>query len=188
MKRKLVFGVGVNDADYIVSPRINGKQSTMCPFYRTWKHMLERCYRKATQDKYLTYRGCEVCDEWLTFSNFKSWMGSQNWKKQYLDKDFLGDGKTYSPETCCFVPRWLNNLFTDSLAKRGPYPIGVSYHKRIKLFSSCVRCNGVLQHLGYFDTPEKAHQVYLKAKRKYVENKMKDYPDQKIREAVLNQL
>ena len=50
--RKLVFGVGINDADYAVTEyettEVNGvrKQKFVwgCPYYLTWKGMLRRCY------------------------------------------------------------------------------------------------------------------------------------------------
>lgn len=44
---KLVYGVGVNDADYVVSPIISGKRH-ICPFSIKWKDMLARCYSEKT--------------------------------------------------------------------------------------------------------------------------------------------
>ena len=35
--KKLVCGVGNNDADYAVNPRINGKRG-MCPAYQAWRN------------------------------------------------------------------------------------------------------------------------------------------------------
>lgn len=67
---RLVFGVGINDADYAVQPKINGVQ-VCCLFYRKWKNMLERCYYPKELVKHPTYQGCVVCDEWIYFSNFK---------------------------------------------------------------------------------------------------------------------
>lgn len=43
---------------------------------------------------------------------------------------------------------------------------GVYYAERNKWRAS-IRINGKLKHLGYFDTPEKAYEAYLDAKRKY---------------------
>ena len=89
--KQLVFGIGINDADYLVSPIINGKQ-IRCPFYQTWRNMLARCY----SNKYIvynpTYLGTTVCDQWRHFSVFKLWMQSQDWTDKEFDKDFLGDG------------------------------------------------------------------------------------------------
>ena len=43
-----------------------------------------------------------------------------------LDKDILVKGnKIYSPDTCCFVPKEVNTVFTKRQSKRGDYPIGV---------------------------------------------------------------
>ena len=77
-KSKLVSGVGINDADYEVQKYtvVSGKRKRIwiCPYYITWTHMLQRCYSEKSQLKHPTYKGCTVCDEWLIFSNFKTWM------------------------------------------------------------------------------------------------------------------
>ena len=79
--KKLVYGIGINDADYAVTEwetiEVNGKRKKKlvwgCPYYRTWKDMLRRCYSTKFQETNPTYIGCSVSDEWLTFSVFKSW-------------------------------------------------------------------------------------------------------------------
>lgn len=44
-KRSMICGVGINDADYPVNPRINGTEERIeCPFYNRWRYMLTRCY------------------------------------------------------------------------------------------------------------------------------------------------
>ena len=102
---KLVWGVGINDADYSVCPRVDGIHIN-CIYYQTWQSMLERCYSSKYQAKHPTYKSCTVCEEWLHFSNFRSWMVGQNHKGKFLDKDILELGnKIYSPETCIFVTR-----------------------------------------------------------------------------------
>ena len=40
-QRKLVYGVGVNDAWYKTYIQVDGKQ-VVCPYYRKWKDMLKR--------------------------------------------------------------------------------------------------------------------------------------------------
>lgn len=181
---KLVFGIGINDANYAVYPTIDGKQ-VMCPFYQTWMNMLIRCYSSKCHKKYPTYADCEVCEEWKTFSNFRRWMVAQDWEGKQLDKDLLGD-KLYSPETCAFVPGWLNSLFTDRGRARGPYPIGVSKLKN--RFRANLTVNGKQKHLGYFDTPGEAHSAYLEAKRGHVHELMANYPDQRVKQAVLEKV
>jgi len=180
----MIYGVGINDADYIVGPKINSKQ-VWCPYYRIWKSMLERCYSEKYHKLRPTYIGCEVCSEWQLFSKFRLWMETQDWAGKQLDKDLLGD-KLYSPETCCFVPGWLNNLFIDCGRARGKYPIGVYHHSN--KFRAQIRINGKRKYLGLFSTPEEAHSAYLKAKKRHVYNFMKDYPDQRVKEAVLRKV
>lgn len=108
--RKPVYGHGVNDADYVIERRINGKR-VGCPIYRTWANMLERCYSDKFHVRQSTYIGCEVCDEWLTFSNFKRWMMVQDWQGKQLDKDIRVKGnKIYSPNTCLFVTKAENTI------------------------------------------------------------------------------
>jgi len=165
---KLVHGAGINDADYAVAGKNHrtGKQ-WMCPYYNKWKGMLRRCYSKKYQEKYPTYEGCSVCEDWLIFSNFKSWMESQNWEGKDLDKDLLFEGnKVYSPDKCVFVSSVLNAFVTDSGRARGKYMIGVIFHKRDKNFQS--QCNNPItkshDYLGFFTSELEAHLKWKKRK------------------------
>lgn len=173
---RLVYGIGINDADYITQKKeyyldSNGKkkrrQVWFCPFYNTWTNLLERCYSTKSQKRNPTYEGCYVCDEWLTFSNFKSWMEQQDWKGKHLDKDLLVEGnKLYSLETCVFVAPIVNTFILDSQAKRGEYPIGCSWHKNSKSFRAY--CSNPftkrLESLGYYKSPADAHLSWKKRK------------------------
>lgn len=188
-KGRLVYGMGINDADYPVfhiNKDDNGCTSRgFCPFYKRWSDMLRRCY----SNKYPSYVGCEVCDEWLVFSNFKSWMETQDWEGKDLDKDLLIEGnKVYSPDTCVFIHPSINNFLINNGASRGLYPIGVSTaNGRFK-----AECNNPLkgkkEYLGYYDTPEEAHQVYLEYKSKLaVQIANSDYvTDERVKQALLN--
>lgn len=109
--KKMLFGVGINDADYPVTTNKDGK-SVSCPFFSKWSWMLYRCYDPVTLNNNPRYRGCFVCDEWLTFSNFKKWMEAQEWEGMELDKDIIIEGnKTYCPEACAFVHLRTNRFF-----------------------------------------------------------------------------
>lgn len=100
-KARNVFGVGYKDGR--VSPR-------GCKVYRVWSAMLKRCYDRSGPD-YVRYgaRGVRVCPRWHSLANFAAdiqelegyglWVSGRG----QLDKDKLGDGLLYSPETCCFV-------------------------------------------------------------------------------------
>jgi hypothetical protein len=163
----LVQGVGLNDADYPVKPTINGK-AVICPFYRTWQNMLERCYSDKFKERQPTYRGCSVHPDWLVFSAFKKWMLSKDWQGKQLDKDILFVGnKVYSPETCVFVSAAINKFLTDRVNHRGEFPIGVSYDKARGKFQT--HCSNPFtkkyEHLGRFTCPDLAHEAWRKRKR-----------------------
>lgn len=167
--RKLVFGIGINDAEYMVCPRINGKK-VMCPYYKVWQSMLMRGYCKKYQEKHPTYIGCSVNKDWLIFSVFKLWMKTQEWKGMQLDKDIIRlDNKEYGPETCAFVSAAINNLLTNHAARRGKYPQGVSWYERDEKYQSQCRVGGKKKHLGYFSTINEAEIAYLKLKSVLVE-------------------
>ena len=162
----LVYGVGINDANYKVKPVVNGKRA-YCKFYDTWVHMLARCYSQKCQNKQPTYIGCSVCDEWLTFSNFKRWMESQDWEGKEIDKDLLFVGnRVYSPETCCFVSSTTNTFILHSLASKGSLPIGVYFNKPSKKYlAQC--CNPITkknENLGRFLCQNEAHKAWKKRK------------------------
>jgi hypothetical protein len=168
VKRKPVHGVGINDADYLVAPRVNGG-ILMCPYYSAWTGMLDRCYRVDEHKRHPTYIGCSVVKEWHTFSVFRAWMQQQDWQGKELDKDILVPGnKVYSPSTCYFVTRAMNILLNDRRAARGDWPRGVYLIKETNKFRAHISCFGKWKHLGVFDTPEKAETAYKKGKSDYI--------------------
>ena len=128
-QRGLVQGVGVNDAPYCTQPRIYGKQ-VRCPAYRAWTGILTRAYSDKYHAKRPTYSGVTVCEDWHSFMSFRHWWLENQVDGWELDKDILYDDVVYSPETCIFVPSWLNSFTTDSGSSRGELPIGVDFHKQ----------------------------------------------------------
>lgn len=166
MNSKLLYYVGINDADYYVTRRENGKL-VLCPFYRTWKSMLQRCYDSKYHSNRPTYLECSVVEEWYLFSTFKEWMEKQDWKDKQLDKDLLVPGnKVYGPDTCCFVSSRLNSLFLDCGTSRGECSLGV--YKYDDKFRAMISDNGVRKHIGYFDTDEEAHNAWRLAKNSII--------------------
>lgn len=169
--RKKLCGVGVNDADYRtrICETVNGRSKEVwrCPFLRTWSNMIARCYSAGYSARHPSYQDCCVCGEWLTFSNFKAWMETQDWEGKQLDKDILVPGnKLYSPETCVFVSGDLNLFLVARDAARGRYPLGVYLERRRNKFQ--VKCNnpfiGEYEHLGRFSTLEEAHEAWRQRK------------------------
>ena len=165
-QRKKAYGVGVNDADYMTQYRDENGKEVRCPYYSRWRDMLKRCYCTKRLEKYPTYKGCSVYEEWLTFSNFRKWMETQDWEGKQLDKDLLVRGnKVYSPDTCVFVSGSLNALTIDSGATRGEYPQGVNWSEKEQGYvARCSTGDGKRKYLGRFKTVDAAEAAYCNHK------------------------
>ena len=173
---KLIYGVGVNDLSYRTQvweelPKNGGKRILKsvfrCKYYTVWIGMLKRCYSKKYLEINPSYIGTSVCSKWLYATEFKKWMDQQDWHGKCLDKDIIVPGsKLYSPETCAFVLNATNLFVTARDASRGDYPIGVCLCKRTGKYQA--RCGnpftGKKESLGYFSTPEEAHECWRKRK------------------------
>lgn len=188
MSGRLIQGVGTNDADYAVVKKkslgyVNGvyKQELIweCHFYRKWRSMLTRCY----SNLYPSYKGCSVCNEWLTFSNFKSWMEQQDWEGKELDKDLLIEGnKVYSPETCLFIDAEVNLFLKDVKRSKG-------YEKLPNgRFSARIKENNKDVRLGVFDTETQAKEAYLRAKNERLKQLVDKQTDHRVIVSLLKRL
>lgn len=144
-------------------------------YYKTWRSMLDRTLGSVYKNKYPTYKGCVVCDEWLTLSNFKAWFESAEngyIEGYHLDKDILVKGnKVYSPQTCCFVPHEINTLF--SRKTNGSLPIGVN--RSGDFFTASMSINYRKKHIGYYPTIEEAFYAYKDAKERYIKEIAEKY-------------
>jgi len=191
MVKKLVCGVGVNDSDdsLSITRKINGKRIVVwqCPFYSRWLYMLQRCYSLSFQKRRPTYIGCSVCDEWLTFSNFKAWMENQDWNGKDLDKDLLVAGnKVYSQETCAFVDNATNSFLGDKKNINGLL-IGVSIFKRDSSYKAQIQnpFTNKNEHIGYFSTELAAHLAWRKRKNELSCQLAELQADVRVRQALL---
>lgn len=170
IKKNGVCGVATNDADYVTSVEetlSDGKRKQIwgCPIYDVWRHMIMRGYSQKCKDARPTYQNVIVCDEWHLFSNFRNWWIENNVRNWQLDKDILHKGNlAYSPESCVYVPNYINILLIDRAAARGEFPLGVSFHKRSNRFQSLVWLNGKRKYLGLFTSPQEAHRAWQVAK------------------------
>ena len=161
-------------------------------FYRAWNRVLERAYSEKWLITHPYYAGTTVCEEQHNFQNFAEWCDGQEFfntiddkgKKYALDKDILVKGnKTYSPETCCFVPAELNSLLIRANKVRDILPVGVSFYKKTGKFLASGSFYGKAQHIGYYNTPEEAFQAYKEAKESYIKEvaeKWKDRIEDKV--------
>ena len=196
-KNKLVYGVGINDADYRVQEKItvvdeDGKKKQklvwICPFYEKWKPMLRRCYSAKYQEVRPTYKGCSVSEDWLRFSTFKAWMAAQDWEGMEIDKDILfPNNKIYSPETCVFINHKINVFLTESNASRGQWMIGVYWHKVANKFTAmCNDGTGKRKYLGLFDTEIQAHRAWLRYKQELALKLASEQTDPRVAKALID--
>lgn len=158
-----IYGIAVNDLD--IPTREKG---TRTKSYVAWRSMIDRCYGEKRKKSSPTYRNCSVCDEWLTFSNFKKWFDEHYVEGWQLDKDIISKGnRVYSPEKCCFVPPEINYLFLRRQNHRGKYPIGVRLENG-KKFLAFITKFGTPTYLGRYNTMEDAFMTYKNAKEAYI--------------------
>ncbi|TKW65206.1 MAG: hypothetical protein DI616_15880 [Paracoccus denitrificans] len=187
--KKPVYGVGINDADYVTTyVDANGK-TVHCPYFAKWKSMLRRCYDPVYKAKRPTYEDCTVAPEWLTFSNFRKWMIQQDWVDKHLDKDLLVQGnKHYGPDTCVFVSGAINNLMCLRENRRGDLPLGVTKMgvNGCTYYVAACSMYGKQKRLGYFKTPEEAHAAYVVAKQAHIQELAGKEADPRIKKALLS--
>lgn len=175
MKKKM-FNVGVFDG-----------YNKRCDCYSHWSNMLRRCYDDDILEKRPYYKGCKVCDEWHTYSNFKKWFDVHGVKGWHLDKDVLSKGnRLYSPNTCCFVPPQINSLLVNRRNFRGKYKIGVHKSKNGRFLAFCSVDSKEVK-IGVFDTEIQAFDAYKNFKEKNIKrvaDKWKDQLEPKVYEAL----
>ena len=165
-QRKPLYGVGVNDANYVTTTTVDGVR-LWDPAYRSWFNMMRRAYNRKYHAEHPTYSDVTVCKDWHSFSAFRNWW-LNNYREGFsLDKDLLAVGnREYSPGACIYIPQWLNKFTVDSGASRGELPIGVCLDRFCgKYKSECSNpITGKRHNLGRFNTPEAAHDAWLNYK------------------------
>ena len=191
---KKVYGIGyLGEGKYKTIE--NGKLTRV---YKTWNSMLQRCYNEKCQEKNPTYIDCKVTEEWLNFQNFAEWYYNNYYEiegeRMCLDKDILvKHNKIYSPDTCIFVPKKINSLFTKSDKTRGDSVIGTTpkngkYEVQCQIFNPKIG-KSKQEYLGLYDTQEKAFQVYKEFKEKNIKEVADYYKiqiPQKLYDAMYN--
>lgn len=188
---RLVYGVGINDADYLVTIEdiVDGKRKVIwrCPFYSRWMNMFERCYSLKFHIRRPTYSDCSVAKDWHKFSSFKRWMEKQDWEGKQLDKDLLFPGnKIYGPDTCIFIDNSVNNFLLERGAARGDLPLGVHFNKKKNKFqATCSSVLGKRKNLGYFETAKEAHKAWLDFKFEQAKILASLQVDQRVAKALL---
>lgn len=158
MRSKIVSKIGINDYPSNVS--IKGLH---LPFYSCWSAMLKRVVKTRGYSKNTT-----ICEDWKSLSNFKIWFDANYVEGFELDKDLLVPGNQhYSPDCCCFVSGYINNLIKGSRVNEGEYPQGVN-KKREGVFCAQMRKNGKRVHIGYYRSVQAASVAYQNARAAHV--------------------
>lgn len=169
-KKGLIRGIAINDTCFTKS----------CKAVQCWYDLLKRCFPKSEYEKKQcqSYKGVKFYKPWLRFSNFKTWFDKNYIKGYDLDKDLLSNGsKEYSPSTCCFIPRALNNLLqteSKSSQKEGHKRF---FNKSKGIYEPKVCVNGKTKSLGKCYSEKDAIEVYKKEKKKLIDKTAKDFFD-----------
>ena len=146
-----------------------------------WQNMLKRSYTDYYATSHPTYLNCEVCDEWLNFQNFHKWylenIYSFDDQVMCLDKDIIiKNNKLYSPDTCIFVPQFINKIFTKRDNDRGDCPIGVHRSSDKNKYVACcsvfdrVKNESKRLNIGEFDNMYDAFVRYKEFKENYIQS------------------
>ena len=154
---------GINDLEFSAQPKIDNKQLRH-PGYISWSDMLKRSHDYNLYE-YPSYKNVVCSEEWIYLSNYLLWFknSNRNSTNTNLDKDLLvSENLVYSKETCLFVPTEINSFLVTGNSLRRDQPLGVD------LIQGCYRSrisNGKSnKQLGYFKSPEEAHQAWQSAK------------------------
>lgn len=191
-KNNLVYGVGVNDADYIVKPGNMGAR-TYCKYYSDWMSMLQRGYSSLWKDKYSSYENVSVIKSWHTFTTFKDWATSYEEKFKidiklyHLDKDLITiQNTTYGPEHCAYVDSPTNKCIGVSKVKSGDLPFGVYFEKCSGKYKAQIRDYSKNQtNLGRYTNSRDAHRAWQISKHKVLKDIANKQFDHRVRDGIL---
>jgi hypothetical protein len=167
------------------------KESVSRNCINSWTNMLSRAYNKKVLEVRPNYKDVTVCEEWHNFQNFAKWYKNnynlETMKGWQLDKDILVKGnKIYSPDTCCFVPQEINQIFT---LKSKKSECATSVYKQGNRYVACIRKNSIRSTIGTYNSIEEAFQAYRIEKENYIKeiaNKWKDKIPYNIYDKMIN--
>ena len=183
----------LSEGKYIISEKGKLKKE-----YIIWYDMLQRCYDPKYQERHPTYKGCKVEEYLLNFQHMGEWIENNYYEvsgeQMCLDKDILCKrNKVYSRDTCIFVPKRINSLFTKRDNSRGKNPIGVTELPDSNYQVHCNNGYGKSVCLGTYKTKKEAFQVYKQYKEKLIKEVIDSYEGKipephysRLREAMYN--
>lgn len=169
-RRKLVEGVGINDVDFPTQREAFTDSLGIYhpfwidPIYQYWRNILIRTHNEGFRKRNPAYYVVNVCEQWKSLSCFYGWAKVRDFSsKKVLDKDILGDGTIYEPNSCCFVTERVNNFLVGSKIKK-ELPLGVTWEADRQKYKAEIAWNKKSNRLGNFHNKWEAHLVYCKKK------------------------
>lgn len=164
------------EGNYSRQYNVDGKRY-LTKEYSIWRNMFCRVNSPSRHLSDPNYKGCELGFE--SYNSFAEWCRDQTgFDKEgwVLDKDIVCDYlaltvKTYSSDTCVFIPIVINSFLTFSKRRTntsgytGVSKITSSEYKS-NFMACCTNLNGVNTTLGRTDTAEESYKLYRKHKIK----------------------
>jgi hypothetical protein len=120
------------------------------PTYTVWESMKRRC-DDPNHPSYVTYSKVGYDPAWKHFENFLEDMGV---RPEGLSLDRIDNNKGYSKSNC----RWATKTVQahNKTVEHSTEFTGVHHYKANGKYQAYVAKDGVMYHLGYFDTAESA--------------------------------
>lgn len=175
--------------------KINGKTTQE---FEAWSGMLGRVYPMSESDreKFKSYKGCSVFDEWKNFQKFSEWYTKQkgygrrceNGRHWSLDKDIIVPGnKVYHPGRCVIIPQKINSFLKRRESSTGLSGVMV---KGDRFQSQCLHpITGKKAHGGTFNSAIEAENSYFEMKNEFAKilaEYWKDDIDIRVYESLMN--
>lgn len=203
-----VFGKGfIGVGEFIPKSLSKSIEGKLVPeeSYNTWLQILKRLYSTNKHDMRNGegYRGVTLTEEWHNLQNFCAWSikqvgyncKSDNGRAWCIDKDILIEGnREYKPEACVYVPDDINTFF--SVKDGGNHLYGaesINPKTPKSKIGYTARCGNPItkdrEYLGFYETQEEAHEVYVKRKNEIARELAKYYKgvvDDRVVEALNN--
>lgn len=131
-----------------------------------WRGLKDRIKKSSYKDVVILFEDYQHYARWCNTQ--EEYFLSDEHGYYNIDKDILGDGKTYSEETCIFIPTYLNSILQGvGSCKRGE-SVGSSYYERDRNWRSYIVKDNRQISLGKFGSQEEAHIAWRFYKAKIV--------------------
>lgn len=130
--------------------------------------MKQRCYY-VNGKRYKDYggRGITICDEWLnSYETFKQWALYHGYRDD-LTIERIDNNGNYRPENCKFASYQIQSSNQRVRKDNTSGYRGVNYSKANDYWVARVQVNGKRTIIGYFKTPEDAHEARVKYIREH---------------------